>query len=173
MSNQYRTIPDKLIRVRTHDGTQHFWHANLFRGIRRVSGNYVEIYFGTMLRQEGGGGSGTNATNEIDVVKIRFEDVQGGAWGSIIKMWEEIMTGKSIVFTIADTYADPPFYNLQAGEVKRNTAVQAGSWDLGPEGDGSSYYGETTSPNLNETDLNLTVVVVYREEFDGTQETYP
>jgi len=155
MSNQYRTIPDKLIRVRTRDGTQHFWHANLFRGIRRVSGNYVEIYFGTMLRQEGGGGSGTNATNEIDVVKILFNDVQGGAWGSIIKMWEEIMTGKAVVFTIADTYADPPFYNMQAGEVKRDAD------------------GVVTSPNVNEDDLNLTVVVVYREEFDGTQETYP
>ena len=126
-----------------------------------------------MLRQQGGGGSGVNATNEVDVVKILFDDVQGGAWGSIIKMWEEIMTGKAIVFTIADTYADPPFYNLQGGEVVRDTTTQAGSWDLGPNGDSSSYYGETTSPNLNEDDLDLTVVVVYRAEFAGTEETYP
>ena len=122
-----------------------------------------------MLRQEGGGGSGLNAVNEVDVVKILFDDVQGGAWGSIIKMYEKLMTGKAIVFTIADTYDEPPFYNLQEGKTKRDpTLGAAGAWD-----NGDTIYGPTTSPNLNEEDLDLTVIVVYREEFGGGQETYP
>ena len=78
-----------------------------------------------MLRQEGGGGSGLNAVNEVDVVKILFDDVQGGAWGSIIKMYEKLMTGKAIVFTIADTYDKHPFYNLQEGKTKRDPTLGA------------------------------------------------
>lgn len=146
MSSQYRNFPDKVLRVRTHDGLQHFWPVTAFRGARRVSNNNLEIYFDTMLRQDGGDAS----THTVDVVRILFSDTQLGLWGSMIRMWEKVMTGKAIVFTIADTYAEPPFYNLQGGKTERD-----------PDSTDGNGNNTLVNPALNETNLNATVVVEY------------
>ena len=140
------------------------------RGIRRVSTNkYVDIHFDTQLRQDGGNGS----NNRVDRVRIKFRDIQGGAWGSIIKMYEKLMTGKAIVFTIADTYDEPPFYNLQEGKTKRDPSTAAGDWDQGPNNDGNPYYGETTSPSINEENLDDAVIVEYLVVPGSNGDSYP